>query len=88
VSEHESLNVLDNLVLFRTMLVHAEEKAVKDRDFDEAEEILEQARTTIEALKPEITPELYDELIREWVGATLKVDHIQSDYPPNEFDER
>jgi len=88
VSEHESLSVLDNLTLFRTMLVHAEEKAVKDRDFDEAEEILEQARATIEALKPEIAPELYDELIREWVSTTLKVDHIQSDYPPNEFDER
>ncbi len=88
MSEHESLSVLDNLTLFRTMLVHAEEKAVKDRDFDEAEEILEQARATIEALKPEITPELYDELIREWVSTTLKVDHIQSDYPPNEFDER
>ncbi|WP_456409405.1 hypothetical protein [Oceanithermus sp.] len=88
MGEHESLNVLDNLVLFRTMLVHAEEKAVKDRDFEEAEAILDQARETIEVLKPEIAPELYDELIREWVGATLKVQHIQSDYPPNEFDER
>lgn len=88
MSEHESLNVLDNLTLFRTMLIHAEEKAAKDRDFDEAEAILDQARATIDALKPDITPDLYDELIREWVGATLKVDHIKSDYPPDAFDER
>ncbi len=88
MGKHESLNVHDNLVLFRTMLVHAEEKAVKDRDFDEAEEILRQARETIETLKPDIAPDLYDELIREWVGTTLKVDHIKSDYPPNTFDER
>ena len=85
---HESLSVHDNLVLFRTMLVHAEEKAVKDRDFEEAQEILDQARETIEVLKHEISPDLYEELIREWVGKTLKVEHIKSDYPPNEFDER
>lgn len=84
----ESLSVHDNLVLFRTMLVHAEEKAVKDRDFEEAQEILDQARETIEVLKPDISPDLYEELIREWVGKTLKVEHIKSDYPPNEFDER
>ena len=85
---HESLSVHDNLVLFRTMLVHAEEKAVKDRDFEEAQEILDQARETIEVLKPDISPDLYQELIREWVGKTLKVEHIKSDYPANEFDER
>jgi len=85
---HESLSVHDNLVLFRTMLVHAEEKAVKDRDFEEARSILEQARETIEVIKPEISPDLYDELLREWIGQSLKVEHIESDYPPNEFDER
>ena len=85
---HESLSVHDNLVLLRTMLVHAEVKAVKDRDFEEAQEILDQARETIEVLKPEISPDLYEELIREWVGKTLKVEHIKSDYPPNEYDER
>ncbi|WP_457636586.1 hypothetical protein [Oceanithermus sp.] len=84
----DSLSVHDNLVLFRTMLVHAEEKAVKDRDFEEAQEILDQARETIEVLKPDISPDLYQELIREWIGKTLKVEHIQSDYPPNEYDER
>jgi len=85
---HESLNVHDNLVIFRSMLVHAEEKAVKDRDFEEAEDILDQAREIIEILKPDVSPDLYEELIREWVGKTLKVEHIKSDYPPNEFDER
>ncbi len=85
---HDSLNVHDNLVRLRTMLVHAEEKAIKDRDFEEAQSILDQARETIEVLRPEISPDLYDELIREWVGKTLKVEHIKSDYPPNEFDER
>ncbi len=84
----DSLSVHDNLVLFRSMLIHAEEKAVKDRDFEEAESILDQARETIEVLKPDVSPELYDELIREWVGATLKVNNIQGDYPPNEYDER
>ncbi len=85
---HDSLSVHDNLVLLRTMLVHAEEKAVKDRDFEEAQAILDQARETIEILKPDISPDLYEELLREWVGKTLKVEHIRGDYPPNEFDER
>lgn len=73
----------EQLTLIRTMLMHAKEKAQKDRDFDEAETILDQSRELIEDVRPHVTPELYDELKREWIDTVLFVEHARGDFPPD-----
>ena len=75
------MDTLEHLTLFRSMILHAKEKAVKDRDFEEAEHILEQGHQLIQTLKPEISTDLLDELTREHVNATLYVEHVQGDFP-------
>lgn len=73
----------EKLTLFRTMLMHAKEKAAKDRRFEEAEEILDQARDLLEDIRPHVTPELAEEMKHEYIDATLYVEHARGDFPPD-----
>jgi len=73
----------EKLTLFRTMLMHAKEKAAKDRDFDEAEGILDQAKELLDELKPHVAPELFQEMKHEYIDAVLYVEHARGDFPPD-----
>ncbi len=73
----------EKLTLFRTMLMHAKEKSGKDRDFEEAEGILDQARELLEDLRSAVAPELYDEMKYEYIDAVLFVEHARGDFPPD-----
>jgi len=73
----------EKLTLFRTMLMHAKEKAAKDRDFEEAEGILDQAKAVLEEVRPHVTPELYEEMRYEYIDAALYVEHARGDFPPD-----
>ena len=73
----------EKLTLFRTMLMHAKEKAGKDRDFGEAEGILDQAKELLEEVRPHVTPELYQEMKHEFIDAVLYVEHARGDFPPD-----
>ena len=73
----------ERLTLFRTMLMHAKEKAQKDRDFEEAEGILDQAKAVLEEVRPHVTLELYEEMKHEYIDAVLYVEHARGDFPPD-----
>ncbi len=73
----------EKLTLFRTMLMHAKEKASKDRRFEEAEDILDQAKAILEEVRPHVTPELAEEMKYEYIDATLYVEHARGDFPPD-----
>ncbi len=73
----------EKLTLIRSMLLHAREKAQKDRNFEEAELILDQAKALIEEVRPHVTEDLAEELKNEYVGAVLYVEHARGDFPPD-----
>ncbi len=73
----------EKLTLFRTMLMHAKEKAAKDRRFDEAEDILDQAKAILEEVRPHVTPELAEEMKYEYIDSALFVEHARGDFPPD-----